>query len=491
MAELLQNSDYQDFTLEQLKTPEGIARLNAIIRKLAQDMPGDGEGIKIYKGYGTPESSVTAGVSSLYMRLDGAVGTTLYQKQSGTGNTGWVAVPGSSGGGFGDVVGPASATNNAIVLFDGTTGKLIKDSTTLLSSLGNVTTAANLSDNYVIRGDGGTVGVQTNTKIFINDSGVLYLGGDPASFVNSSSLNDDGVYGVSLRWGLKIYGDVDGNPSHRTTPIITFGDGSDTAGGIGYNFSGGSGSSISFAVNYTQMQSPQVDFTGKILVNPASGLSTPTARLHLNSQRTSANTAPLKIYYDFGAIGSDPVLMTTPEAGSLEHGWNLNFTNYKSVRMGIGGTLFNHYADVGNVGTGEDDLYSDTLLANTYATNGDAISAHYAGIFVSSATATRRLKAYLGGTLIYDSTALSLSTSTDWDMKILAIRDSSSSIRCTVTVNTTTASSAPYCTYTRVTGLTLSSTQIIKITGEAAGVGAATDDIVAKLGIIELRPASA
>lgn len=33
------------------------------------------------------------------------------------------------GGGTGDVVGPASATNNVPVLFDGTTGKLIKDST--------------------------------------------------------------------------------------------------------------------------------------------------------------------------------------------------------------------------------------------------------------------------------------------------------------------------------------------------------------------------
>lgn len=44
------------------------------------------------------------------------------------------AANGSSGGG-GDVVGPASATANGIALFDGTTGKLIKDSATLVSSL--------------------------------------------------------------------------------------------------------------------------------------------------------------------------------------------------------------------------------------------------------------------------------------------------------------------------------------------------------------------
>jgi hypothetical protein len=35
----------------------------------------------------------------------------------------------ATGGGTGDVVGPASATDNAVVLFDTTTGKLIKDST--------------------------------------------------------------------------------------------------------------------------------------------------------------------------------------------------------------------------------------------------------------------------------------------------------------------------------------------------------------------------
>jgi hypothetical protein len=42
-------------------------------------------------GTGSPESVVTAKVGSLYSRLDGGAGTTLYVKQSGTGNTGWVA----------------------------------------------------------------------------------------------------------------------------------------------------------------------------------------------------------------------------------------------------------------------------------------------------------------------------------------------------------------------------------------------------------------
>ena len=42
-------------------------------------------------GTGTPEGAVTAPVGTLYLRKDGGAATTLYIKESGTGNTGWVA----------------------------------------------------------------------------------------------------------------------------------------------------------------------------------------------------------------------------------------------------------------------------------------------------------------------------------------------------------------------------------------------------------------
>lgn len=52
-----------------------------------------------------------------------------------------LAAKGTNGTGVGDVVGPASATNNAIALFDGTTGELLKDSATTIDTDG--TLAAN------------------------------------------------------------------------------------------------------------------------------------------------------------------------------------------------------------------------------------------------------------------------------------------------------------------------------------------------------------
>lgn len=42
-------------------------------------------------GSGTPEGAVTAPVGSLFTRTDGGANTTLYVKESGAGNTGWVA----------------------------------------------------------------------------------------------------------------------------------------------------------------------------------------------------------------------------------------------------------------------------------------------------------------------------------------------------------------------------------------------------------------
>jgi hypothetical protein len=44
----------------------------------------------LHTGTGSPESVLTATVGHLYLRTDGGAGTTLYVKESGAGNTGWV-----------------------------------------------------------------------------------------------------------------------------------------------------------------------------------------------------------------------------------------------------------------------------------------------------------------------------------------------------------------------------------------------------------------
>ena len=63
--------------------------------------------------------------------------------------------------GAGDVVGPASATDNAVVRYDGTTGKLVQDSTVTIDDSGNV----------------GVAGAITNTKYFAGGGGGANPGG--------------------------------------------------------------------------------------------------------------------------------------------------------------------------------------------------------------------------------------------------------------------------------------------------------------------------
>lgn len=45
----------------------------------------------VYAGSGSPEGVLTAAIGSIYLRSDGGANTSFYVKESGTGNTGWVA----------------------------------------------------------------------------------------------------------------------------------------------------------------------------------------------------------------------------------------------------------------------------------------------------------------------------------------------------------------------------------------------------------------
>jgi hypothetical protein len=50
--------------------------------------------VGLFQGTGSPESVVTAGIGSLYLRTDGGTGTAAYVKETGAGNTGWKALVG-------------------------------------------------------------------------------------------------------------------------------------------------------------------------------------------------------------------------------------------------------------------------------------------------------------------------------------------------------------------------------------------------------------
>lgn len=113
--------------------------------------------------------------------LDLIAGSGITIVDNGDGTVTFTATGG--GGGSGDVVGPASAVNNKVVLFDGTTGKLIKDSG--LSLAGN-----NTGDQTSIVGITGTK-AQFDTAV--TDGNFLYVG-DITQYTDE--LAQDAVGGI-------------------------------------------------------------------------------------------------------------------------------------------------------------------------------------------------------------------------------------------------------------------------------------------------------
>lgn len=160
-----------------------------------------------------------------------------------------------------------------------------------------------------------------------------------------------------------------------------------------------------------------------------------------------------------------------------------------SMFANVGGTIVTESTDAGNSTTVETDLYSSVIATSTLATNQDYLEGRYTGTFVSSGTATRQVKIYFAGTQCFDTGALSVSASAVWRAEVTVIRVSNTVVRCSVALNTSGASLGSYTGYTEISSLNLTSNNyILKITGQAGGVGAATNDIVAKMSTIKWYP---
>jgi len=92
----------------------------------------------------------------------------LYYKN----NSGVVTLLASADGASGNVVGPASSTDNALVRFDTTTGKLVQNSVGILDDSGNLTGIAALTTSGALTLNGGTA----NGVAYLNGSKVLTTG---------------------------------------------------------------------------------------------------------------------------------------------------------------------------------------------------------------------------------------------------------------------------------------------------------------------------
>jgi len=155
----------------------------------------------------------------------------------------------------------------------------------------------------------------------------------------------------------------------------------------------------------------------------------------------------------------------------------------------VGGTISQKFASTGTPASAvETDLYTYTAVASALGTDGDGLTFTSGGVFAGNASATSQLRVYFGGTQIFASGALTAAAAGSWRIDTFVIRDSSSSVRCVSTLTTANAITVPLTTQTDVTGLTLSNTQIIKVTGQGGGASPALNDAVCKLGRVRFEP---
>lgn len=159
------------------------------------------------------------------------VPTALFESSSNPGvtfpgqideNTGRILVESSAGSG--DVVGPASATDNAVVRFDGTTGKLIQNSAVIIAD-----TTGNISGSQKITV--GTAAATGSIELVGSTSGTVTLKvADAAGTYTLTFPLDDGTNGQVLTtdgsgvltWTTNGSGDVVGPGSSTDNAVARF-----------------------------------------------------------------------------------------------------------------------------------------------------------------------------------------------------------------------------------------------------------------------------
>lgn len=162
-------------------------------------------GLGAEAGTGSPEGVKTAQVGALYSRTDGAGGSTLYIKESGTGNTGWTAIAVPQKPSYGGLYYSTPAATTCTVagtfyLAAGTTTETTSSNCTV-STAGRITyTAADTIRAYVSASISMTSsGTNDEIALAVAKNGTVETGSVIKRYVTG---NDVGA--AALSWDLQL-----------------------------------------------------------------------------------------------------------------------------------------------------------------------------------------------------------------------------------------------------------------------------------------------
>lgn len=203
--------------------------------------------------------------------------------------------------------------------------------------------------------------------------------------------------------------------------------------------------------------------------------ASPSAKVTFPAGTASAFTAAAKF--------TSGTIMTTAEAGALEYNGNFYATKVNNVRYGVGGSLRVNTTDVGNVGTGVDDLMSYSIPASTLSTNNEYIEFSFTFTFAANAN-NKTVRVVYGATEIYNSTA---QAQNGGSMEVIGkiIRTGATTQKVIVSVSTDGTLYTDLTNYTTAAE-TLSGAVTLKATGEATS----NNDIVNVINTVKYYPSN-
>lgn len=241
--------------------------------------------------------------------------------------------------------------------------------------------------------------------------------------------------------------------------------------------------------NYNDFKSSRSWFTKSTFASGAYLLLQPTSNVVINE---AGSDIDIRIEGD-----TDPNLFTLDAGtdllafgGAVVAGLKTAIYGVLGVKAGgasatfarVGGRLNVNTSAAGNVGVGEDDLITYSVPAATVSTNGDTIKWRGAGTFATSIN-TKRLRAYLGASLLFDTGILSITLASDWSIEGEIIRTGATTQKAVTTFRSSDTGVTVAIDYT-TPGETLANALTLKLTGEAT----TDNDIIQELLIVDWLP---
>jgi hypothetical protein len=208
-------------------------------------------------------------------------------------------VPTWSTNGAGDVVGPASSTDNAVARYDSTTGKLIQNSVVIVDDTGSVTGVNALTAESLVINNNATLGSSNTDTLEINARITTDLepNADAAKDVGTSGRNwRDGFFSRNLQAEGKLV-------SPHFDALNSAGGQLRNSGGtpqLQWGGGGGNNISVDVATNLNPANA-QIDIsptgTGTVRINPATASS-------MNNVVIGASTPLAGTFTDLGVTGT-------------------------------------------------------------------------------------------------------------------------------------------------------------------------------------------